>query len=140
MIAKLMITVRQVSNRRGHMKTGIRRIWTLSLTHSMDNRKTGSLSTIHAHSTQTFEYSLAMPSVGVNAFCCFLLVCRLDFILHCSDCCKNLLKYTCTNSWTAATRGIHEINFTAKTLSHRRYKNFQVFLPTKLVSVAFYLR
>ena len=54
MIAKLMITVRQVSNRSGHMKPGIRRIWTLSLTHSMDNRKTGSLSTIHAHSTQTF--------------------------------------------------------------------------------------
>ena len=137
MIAKLMITVMQVSNRREHMKTGIRRIWTLSLTHSMDNRKTGSLSTIHAHSTQTFEYSLAMPSVGVKAFCCFLLVCLLVFILHC---CKNLLKYTCANSWTAATRGIHEINLTAKTLSHRRYKNFQVFLTTKLVSVTFYLR
>ena len=104
----------QVSNQRGHMKTGIRRIWTLSLTHSMDNRKTGSLSTIHAHSRQTFEYSLAVPSVGVNVFCCFLLVCLLVFILHCSGCCKNLFKYTCTDSWTAATRGIHEKKLTAK--------------------------
>ena len=106
-----MITVMQVSNRRGQMKTGIRRIWTLSLTHSMDNRKTGSLSTVHDHSTQTFEYSLVMLSVGVNSFCCFLLVCLLVFILHCY---KNLLKYTCTDSWTAATRSRHEINLTAK--------------------------
>ena len=34
-----------------------------------------------------------MPNVGVNAFCCFLLVCLLVFILRCY---KNLLKYTCT--------------------------------------------
>ena len=87
--------------RRGHKKTGIRRIWTLSLTHSYYP------CSFHTN----FWVSLAMPSVGVNAFCCFLLVCSLVFILHCY---KYLLKCTCTDS---CKQRYNEINLTAKNIS-----------------------